>query len=187
MRLSAAIVFTLFAVPALAADSIADQAQAAFDVFAAGQSQAEFTLTGAGHVLFGNLGGKWVSLNGPAPGTGIETYGSDTEKSCKGTAVFYLASPDPLTMTLSASPLGTAFHQTYTLMAGTTFIQYTEPGPYFEAVGLGPDKIGPEFDKSRSLALSVANGIVQIYRPSEDILVLTRDKGYPTVLARCPL
>jgi hypothetical protein len=27
---------------------------------------------------------------------------------------------------------------------------------------------------------------VQIFRPSPDILVILRDKAYPTVLARCP-
>jgi hypothetical protein len=186
MRLSAAIAFVLLAVPALAADSIADQAQAAFGVFGAGKSQSDFTMAGTGSVTFKGIAGRWVNLNGPAPVTGIETYGPDTEKFCKGAAVFTIASPDTMTLTLSAKPVGVEFTQIYTLIAGSTYAQYTEPTAYFAAIGLGPDKVGPEFDRSRILALSLANGIVQIYRPSDDILVFTRDKAYPTVMARCP-
>lgn len=186
MRLSATLAFVLLAIPATAADTIADQAQAAFGVFAAGKSQPDFTLAGVGSVALKDIAGTWVSLNGPAPGTGIETYGADTEKFCKATGAVTLASTDPLTLTLSANPVGVEFSQTYTLIAGSTFSQYTAPTPYFEAIGLGPDKVGPEFNQSRALALSLANGIVQIYRPSADILVITRDKGYPTILARCP-
>ena len=74
--------------------------------------------------------------------------------------------------------------KTYTLVAGSTFSEYTDPASYFAAIGL--DKQGPEFDQGRAVALSLANGIVQIYRPSPDILVITRDRAYPTVLARCP-
>lgn len=186
MRLSAVLAIALLVAPAAAADSIADQAQAAFGVFAAGKSQAEFSVVGVGSVTLKDIAGTWVGLNGPAPETGIETYGADTEKFCKAAGAVTLSSSDAMTLTLSANPVGVPFQQTYTLIAGSTFSQYTEPAPYFSAIGLGPDKIGPEFNQSRALALSLANGIVQIYRPSEDILVITRDKGYPTVLARCP-
>ena len=54
------------------------------------------------------------------------------------------------------------------------------------AIGLGPEKTSPNIQQQRALLLSVANGLVQIYRPSQDILVMTRDRGYPIVLARCP-
>jgi len=172
--------------PAVAAESIADQAQAAFDVFAGGKSQVDFDAAGYGSVALRDIAGRWVSLNGPAPGTGIETYGADTVEFCKNNGVLTLASPDPITLTLSAKPAGSEFGQRYTLVAGATFSEYTEPGKYLVAIGLGPDKIGPEFNQRRALALSLANGIVQIYRPSDDILVITRDKAYPTVLARCP-
>jgi hypothetical protein len=187
MRLSA----FLFAVaclssPAAAAQSIADQAQAAFSVFAGGQSQADFNTARYGNVALRNVAGKWVALSGPAAGTGIETYGADAEKFCKSAGAVTLASPDALTMTLSAKPAAISFGQTYTLIAGSTFAEYTDPDDYFAAIGLGPDKAGREFDQARAVALSLANGVVQIYRPSEDILVIARDKAYPTVLARCP-
>jgi hypothetical protein len=187
MRPSALILVLIsLASPVLAADSIADQAQAAFAVFAGGQSQDDFNTAGYGSVALSTIAGKWVALGGPAAGTGIETYGTDTAKFCKGAGAVTLASPDLLTLTLSAKPAATAFGQTYTLIAGSTFSEYTDPGDYFAAIGLGPDKVGPEFDQARAVALSLANGIVQIYRPSEDILVIARDKAYPTVLARCP-
>jgi hypothetical protein len=95
-----------------------------------------------------------------------------------------LSSPDPLTLKLLAQPAEAGFTQTYTLVAGATFSEYTDPVEYFAAIGL--DKPGPEHDRARAVALEFANGIVQIYRPSADILVITRDKAYPTVLARCP-
>jgi hypothetical protein len=186
MRLSAALAFVLLALPAAAADSIADQAQAAFSTFAAGKSQPDFLVSGTGSVVLADIAGTWVNLNGPAPGTGVETYGADREKFCRTAGVLTLASPDALTMTLSAKPGATVFSQTYTLVAGSTFSLYTDPGAFLAAIGLGPDKTGPQFDQSRALALALANGIVQIYRPSDDILVITRDKVYPTILARCP-
>ena len=186
MRLSAVLALALLATPVAAADSIADQAQAAFDVFAGGQSQLDYTMTGYAAVVLKDIAGKWVGLAGPAPGTGIETYGADTEKSCRSPAVLTLASPDPLTLSLSAKPATAEFSQVYTLVAGSTFSEYTDPKAYFTAIGLGPDKTGPEADQRRAIALSLANGIVQIYRPSEDIVVIVRDKAYPTVLARCP-
>jgi hypothetical protein len=186
MRLSAVLAFALLSCPAAAADSIADQAEAAFGVFAGGKSQLDFNAAGYGGTALANIAGKWVSLSGPANGTGIETYGSDTDKACKSSAVLTLASPAAVTLTLSAKPLDVAFTQTFTLVAGSTFSEYTDPQSYFAAIGLGPDKTGAQYDQSRAMALSLANGIVQIYRPSEDIVVITRDKAYPTVLARCP-
>ncbi len=186
MRLTAVLAFALLTVPAAAADTIADQAQAAFDIFAGGQSQMDYNLTAYAAAALDNVAGEWVSLDGPAYGTGIETYGADTDRFCKSTAVLTLASPDPLALTLSARPVDSEFTQTYTLVAGSTFSEHTDPQPYFAAIGLGPDKTGPEYDRRRAIALSLANGIVQIYRPSEDILVITRDRAYPTVLARCP-
>ena len=186
MRLSAILAFALLSFPAAAADSIADQAHAAFGSFAGGQSQLDYNLTGYVGAALNNIAGRWVNLNGPAPRTGIETYGADTAKFCKSTAVLTLASPDPLTLTLSAQPSAVEFTQIYTLVAGSTFSQYTDPKTYFAAIGLGPDKSGPGYEERRAIALSLANGIVQIYRPSDDILVITRDRAYPTILARCP-
>lgn len=186
MRLSALLFVALLATPAAAAPSIADQAQAAFDVFAGGQSQVDYATTGYATVVLRGIAGKWVSLAGPEPKTGIETYGADTEKLCKTAAAMTLASPNPLTLTLSAKPAEVEFTQVFTLVAGSTFSEYTEPENYLTAIGLGPDKRGAEADRRRAIALSLANGVVQIYRPSEDIVVIARDKAYPTVLARCP-
>ncbi len=176
----------VFALPAAAADSIADQAARAYGLFAGNQAQADFLSARYGEVVFKDVAGDWVSLNGPAPRTGVETYGADTEKFCKGTGVLALASPEPLTLVLTARPVDTDFSQTYTLIAGATFAEYTDPSAYLAAIGLGPEKAGPQADAQRALALSLANGVVQIFRPSPDILVMLRDKAYPTVLARCP-
>ena len=90
MRLSAILAFVLLSLPASAADTIADQAQAAFGIFAGGKSQLDFNMGGYGGTALANIAGKWVSLGGPAAGTGIETYGSDTEKACKSAAVLSL-------------------------------------------------------------------------------------------------
>lgn len=186
MRLRIAIAFALLALPASAAGSIADQAQQAFATFAGGKAQVDFEGGRYGAVALKDVAGNWVSLNGPAAGTGIETYGTDTEAFCKGTGILRLAAPDPITMTLSAKPVDSEFTQIYTMITGATFSEYTDPATYFAAIGLGPDKSGAQAEQARALALSLANGIVQIYRPSADILVITRERGYPTILARCP-
>jgi hypothetical protein len=184
-----AVAFAIaLAVPAIAqaADSVADQASRAFEIFAGGLSQPDFGTARYGRVLLAGIDGKWVSLNGPAPGTGIETYGPDRDKFCAGRAALTLGAPDPLTLSVTARPVEAEFTQTYTLISGSAFAERTDPASYFESIGLGADKVGPEMDQRRAVALSVANGTVHIFRPSDDILVIVRSGSYPTVLARCP-
>ncbi len=186
---AAALLLTILAtpMPAIAADaSIADQAQAAYSMYAGGLSQQDFATARYGKALFANIAGNWVRLNGPDNASGVETYGADTTKFCQTGAAVTLSSSSPLTLTLKTNLKGANFSQQYTLVAGSTFSEYTEPSAYFGAVGLGPEKTGDQADQQRAVLLSLANGIVQIYRPSADILVLTRDSGYPIVLARCP-
>lgn len=180
------LLFALLTAPAAAADTIADQAQRAYDTFAGGLSQPDFALARHAAVAFRDVVGDWVRLSGPAPRTGVETYGADTEKFCKTSAVLDLASPNLLSLTLTAHLNGKEFTQIYTLVGGTTYAEHTEPMQYLDAIGLGPERNGEQFDQRRALALSQANNVVQIYRPSADILVIARDRGYPTVLARCP-
>ncbi len=187
MRLSAALfAFLALSAPTLAADSIADQARAAYATFAGGLSQEGYLNTGYGTAVLKDVAGNWVRLDGPDTKTGIETYGVDTEKFCKGPAALTLASPDPYTLTLTTNLPGNNFSQTYTLVAGSTFGESTNALPYLNAIGLGPDNKAASADQQRALVLSLANGLVQMYRPSGDILVMTRDRGYPLILARCP-
>ncbi|MEO6013399.1 MAG: hypothetical protein ABIQ30_07425 [Devosia sp.] len=187
MRLSFAVLaFVVSLGSASAAETIADQAQRAYSVFAGGLSEQDFLTARLGAVVLKDIAGSWVRLSGPGAKTGVETYGADSERFCKGLGVLTLASPNPITMTLSAKPIKSEFQQIYTLIAGATFAEHTDPLGYFEAIGLGPDKTGEAADQQRALALSLANQHVQLYRPSDDILVIVRDAGYPNVLARCP-
>jgi hypothetical protein len=186
MRLSAAcLLFCLTALPVAAADSLADQAHAAYATFAGGLSQSAFLTAQYGKGALLGVGGHWVRLNGPDSKSGAESYGPDTEKFCQSAAALTLDSPDPLTLSLATNLNGANFTQSYTLIAGSTFGEHTEAQPYLTAIGLGPDRTGENIDQQRALALSLANGLVQIYRPSDDILVITRDRGYPIILARC--
>jgi len=175
-----------FSAPSLAADTIADQASRAYAVFAGGLSQQGFLAAEYGNKLFDGIAGNWVRLNGPDPKMGIETYGSETAKSCASPAALTLSSAGPFSMTLTTNLKGGNFSQIYTLVAGSTFGEHTDPDAYLTAIGIGADKTGPNIEQQRALLLSLANGLVQIYRPSEDVLVMTRDRGYPIVLARCP-
>lgn len=186
MRRLLSVALIAFASPALANDSIADQAKQAFEVFAGGLSQQDFLAAHFGDKTFADIAGNWVRLNGPAPKTGIETYGIDTERFCKSPAAITLASSDPLVLTVTTNLKGANFSQQYSLIAGSTFGEHTEPVPYLQALGLGPDKTGDQADGQRALLLSLTNGTVQIYRPSEDVLVFARERGYPIVLVRCP-
>ena len=186
MRLLACLLLVAAATPALAAEPIADQAQKAYALYAGGLSQQDFLTAQYGNDLLRNVGGNWVRLNGPNPKSGAETYGTDTEKFCQSQAALTLSSANAFTLSLGTNLKGSNFTQQYVLIAGSTFGEYTEPTAYLGAVGIGPDKIGANFDEQRALLLSLANGLVQIYRPSDDILVMTRDRGYPIVLARCP-
>lgn len=187
MRLLACLLFLAAAAPAGAAETIADQAQRAYQFYAGGLSQQAFLGAQYGSDLLSNIAGNWVRLNGPDAKSGTESYGADTDKFCKTQAALSLSSTNPLTLSLTTNLKGPNFSQQYVLIAGSTFGEYTDPIGYLNAVGIGLDKSGANFDQQRALLLSLANGIVQIYRPSQDILVMTRDRGYPIVLARCPI
>jgi hypothetical protein len=186
MRRLLSVALIALASPALADDSIADQAKQAYEVFAGGLSQQDFLAAHFGDKTFAGIAGNWVRLNGLAPKTGIETYGVDTERFCKSPAAITLASSNPLVLTVTTNLKGANFSQQYSLIAGSTFGEHTEPMPYLQALGLGPDKAGDQADAQRALLLSLTNGVVQIYRPSEDVLVIARERGYPILLARCP-
>ncbi len=187
MRAVLCLAVLAFATPAFADDTIADQAQQAFQLYAGGLSQQAFLDAQYGNDLFQGIAGSWVRLGGPDNKSGVETYGSDTAKFCQGHAALTLASTNSMTLMLTTNLAGPNFTQTYTLIAGSTFGEHTDPSTYLEAAGLGPDKTGDDADQQRALLLSLANGLMQIYRPSADILVMTRDRGYPIVMARCPV
>ena len=187
MRLAlAALLLCSLSMPAVAADAIADQAEQAFRIFAGNLSQNDFLSAKIGASLFDSISGKWVRLNGPDPKSGMETYGADTAKFCKGSGALTLDAPTPLTLTISTNLSKANFSQVYTLVGGSTFAEHTDPSAYFEAIGLGPEITGADADQKRAVLLANANGRVEIFRPSTDILVMTREGSYPLVLARCP-
>lgn len=187
MRLMAIFLLCAFAGPVAAADTIADQAQRAYDVFAAGMSQRDFLSSQYATKALVGLDGRWARLTGPDSTTGIESYGPDTNKVCKGPEASQIASPDPVSLTVTSALPGGTFVQTFTLIAGSTFGESTPAIPYLTAIGIGPDKTGANVDQQRALALSFVNGVVQLFRPSPDIIVIARDRGYPLVFARCPV
>ena len=186
MRILTFIAFALVSAPVFAADSIADQAEQAYAMFAGGLSQQAFLSAQYGDKLLANINGNWVRLNGPDPKSGAETYGADTARFCQSQAAVTLKSDSPFTLTLTTNLKAANFSQQYSLIAGSTFGEHTDPAAYLGTLGLGPDKTGAAADQQRALLLSLANGLMQIYRPSPDVLVMTRDRGYPIVLVRCP-
>jgi hypothetical protein len=173
-------------VPAHAAQSIADQAQSAYDIFAGGQSQKDFLSARYGRSALSGIDGRWARLNGPDNDSGVESYGSETEKACTGPDPVTIKVIAPVALTVETTHGANSILQQYSLIAGSTFAEHTDLASYFVAIGLGPEKVGTAYDQQRALALAIVNGIVQIYHPSPDILVMTRDRGYPIVYSRCP-
>jgi hypothetical protein len=186
MRLAATLAVLLFAiVPAAAADSIADQAQDAYATFSGGLSQRDFLSTQFGGVALQGIAGKWARLDGPDEKSGIESYGAQTDKTCAGTLALELNAPSPVEFLVKTARPANNLTFDYVLIAGSTFSEHTDIAPYLTSLALGPDNRNAT-DGQRALALSFVNGLVQVYRPSPDILVMTRDRGYPVVMARCP-
>src|SRR3569833_1193026 len=90
MRILTFIAFALVSAPVFAADSIADQAEQAYAMFAGGLSQQAFLSAQYGDKLLANINGNWVRLNGPDPKSGAETYGADTARFCQSQAAVLL-------------------------------------------------------------------------------------------------
>lgn len=186
MRLAASLLVLAFVAPAAAADSIPDQAAAAYQMFAGGLSQKAYLSGDYGKTLFKGIAGNWVRLAGPDDKSGAESYGTDYAKLCGGPATITLASPNQYTLNLTTNLTNASnFTQQYSQVAGATYGEFTDPAAYFQTLGLGPDKTSDTADQQRAFLLSIANGLVDIYRPSADILVILHQRGYPLVLARC--
>jgi hypothetical protein len=167
------------------AQSVADQTERAYRTFAGGLSQGDFLGGRYGEAVFSGAAGRWARLLGPNGKTGVETYGADRDRICASEqAVAITVDGKYGASILNTAPAGT-FVQNYTFVAGPTFAEHTDVAAYLGAVGLGPDKVGVKFDQQRAVALVLVNGLVQIYRPSPDVIVLTRDRGYPILFARC--
>src|SRR3569833_2571539 len=103
MRFLFFIAFALVSAPVFAADSIADQAEQAYAMFAGGLSQQAFLSAQYGDKLLANINGNWVRLNGPDPKSGAETYGADTARFCQSQAAVTLKSDSPFTLTLTTN------------------------------------------------------------------------------------
>ncbi len=187
MRLAIALIFLIAATSLASAqeDDIPTQARGAYGIFAGGMSQLAFTAAGYGSEALSGLDGIWARLNGPDPKSGAETYGVDREKFCASDLAITLTAVSPLQLRLETTRLKANLVFDYTLVAGATFAEHIDPIPYLSSLGLGPD-VATASDAARAVALSYVNSTVQIYRPSPDILVMTRDKMYPVVMARCP-
>jgi len=71
MRAALCLALIALVSPAVADDSIADQAQKAYAVFAGGLSQQDFLAARMGNKTFADIAGNWVRLNGPAAKSGI--------------------------------------------------------------------------------------------------------------------
>jgi hypothetical protein len=186
MRFALSLFALILASPAIAAGSIPDQASEAYRLFAGGLSQKAYLTGDYGKALFKDIAGNWVRLAGPDDKSGAETYGAEYAALCGGPATITLASPNQYTLNLTTNLTNTSnFTQQYSQVAGSTYGEFTDPATYFKTLNLGPDKIGDQADQQRALLLSIANGLVDIYRPSPDILVILHERGYPLVLARC--
>jgi hypothetical protein len=187
MRLSTlALAAMLLATHAVGGEPIADQAARAFQSYAGGMSQRDFIGGAYARAVLGDIAGDWVRLDGPDDKSGATSYGVQSEKSCSTAARLTLSSPDAFTLNLKTNLPGANFTQVFTLIAGSTFGEHTDAAAYLTAIGLGENNKSANVEDQRAIAMSIANGLVQLHRPSPDILVMTRDKGYPTVLARCP-
>jgi hypothetical protein len=185
MRLIVLLALLLVVASPASAQSVADQTERAYRIFAGGYSQGDFLGGRFGETVFDGAAGKWARLNGPNGKTGVETYGPDRDRICgAGQGVTIAVDGRYGAHFLSVAPTGT-FTQNYTLVAGSTFAEHTDAEEYLAAIGLGPDKTGAKIDQQRAVALVLVNGLVQIYRASADVIVITRDRGYPVLLARC--
>ena len=186
MRRLALLVLALLCVaPAAAQESVADQVSDAYRTFAGGLTSGDFLILRYGERVFEGAAGKWARLGGPNK-DGVETYGVDRDRVCGTKNAVTISTPAPASAAIENTPPGGSFVQHYSLVAGSTFAEHTDPVEYLAALGFDPDKKGAAADQQRAIALTYINGIVQIYRPSPDVIVMTRDRGYPLVFARCP-
>jgi hypothetical protein len=72
----------------------------------------------------------------------------------------------------------------YSDLGGGTYVLYTDPEAYLDRLGLADVK-DESLQQTRYMSLRFHAGIVSIYRPSADVLVIAPIAGRPSIMVRC--
>ncbi len=180
VMLAAALALAIAGASAVQADqpTLADQYQAAQQIFLGGTTDQQSYSEGYAKVLFAGIEGVWVpmsKLNGGSP------HAADA--ACQGGPKAKIAILDPYTLSFT-EPLGepTQFEIRYSLRYGSFFGSYTDVASMTKALGL----LGDDKAEARLGQLARVNGTASIWRASPDILVIQGENGRPIIWGRCP-
>ncbi len=132
------------------------------------------------------LRAKWARLSGPDPKTGVESYGGDTGREyAPAPQAVTIATPAPLTADFRQHCRWRQLHPDLQFRRRRDLlrnISTLEPHSGGTRSRLGQGWTTPS-SSSGSRRCRSSTGLVQIYRPSPDILVLTRDQRLSLILA----
>ncbi len=182
--LIAMVLFASLAGPALAQPSLFTQAQSARQIFALGLDDGGLLDGSYYDLLTQGLDGQWANTTYLlAPGDGEARFAELTARSCT-TLPTTIAVRRPLTIVLtSGRPPDQMFDVTYVYQGGTGFSAQADTTAFLRRLGILDAR--DAMRSSQILALGNVNADVSIFRPYEDVLVITRLRGLSEVYVRC--
>jgi hypothetical protein len=166
----------------LPASTLFDQYHAATTAFLNGAAIGDFGdfyVTVHKQILQG-IEGTWVPLNYLEPKDGDFDL---IRSACKRNGLALSAQGD-YTLKMTRQPgRATEVSSYFVEKVGSWFVESTDAAALFRYLGVDGDKVS---DQIRGTSLAGSNGIVNILRPSADILVEEPLFEAPTILGRCP-
>jgi hypothetical protein len=161
--------------------ALIDQLGAARQAFMSGQTNDTLMDGGYYQAVTTDLAGSWIeaALFDQAEPAKLAEYISG---SCERFPTAIVASDlFTLTMTLVARNISVATNYVY--VGGTSFVAQTDVREQLTRLGI-IDRLATNL-QGALFSLAAGNGVVDVYRPSADTIVITANRSPPRILLRC--
>jgi hypothetical protein len=177
-KLFAAALLSILAVAGTArAEPLPMELVRVYDLFYGGETDPMKFVGGYRDKVLAGAEGTWT---GVIPGFYPE--GDLLAKACT-LQPSVLKRVSPFSFTITNRPNKDPVTFTYVAMGGSTFSEQVNPVQLFTWLNI-LDK--PELESARNNALMSNSGVVNLYRPYPDVLVMQTAARLPRVLVRCP-
>jgi hypothetical protein len=184
--LSLALLPLFLATAARAEPSPAEQFKAAMAIFL--PSGPDFNSMWKTHQLItANLAGRWHIGSEVLLGDGTDLAPDLLSKACEKLGADVTITPYEIRVRRTFKRSGKddgVVETVYSDLGGGNYVQYTDPEAYLDRLGLA-DVQDESRNQAKYMSLRFHAGMVSIYRPSADVLVIAPIAGRPSIMLRC--
>jgi hypothetical protein len=138
-------------------------------------------------LITANLTGRWHVGSEVLLGDGTDLAPDLLSKACEKLGTVVTVTPYEIKLRRSFRRTGKddgVVETIYSDLGGGNYVQYTDPEAYLDRLGLA-DVTDESRNQAKYMSLRFHAGMVSIYRPSADVLVIAPIAGRPSIMLRC--